>query len=164
MFSNSLSLPLYFCIYPSFFSLSFSLSLSFSIFLKPSLVVTFCSNGRDSGLFQCHSGNYRRILQGFAVVGRVVSSRDRVRVLDLQKYCRDLHITITDTSPWVLFGENVHRYHTKHIICYIHSRLIDHGWEMILLNECRDLAKINEQGLESVHKVKSLIDNAHVSV
>ena len=52
---------------------------------------------------------YRRILQGFAVVGRVVSSRDRVKVLDLQKYCRDLHITITDTSPWVLFGESVHR-------------------------------------------------------
>ena len=78
--------------------------------------------------------------------------------------------TYTSPSLTLLLGCSLERVCTgitqnsPYIICYIHSRLIDHGWEMILLNECRGLAKMNEQGLESVHKVKSLIDNAHVSV
>lgn len=44
------------------------------------------------------------------MVGRVVASRDRVRVLDLQKFCMDLHLLITDGAPWILFGESVHRW------------------------------------------------------
>lgn len=35
----------------------------------------------------------------------------------------------------------------------VFGRLLDHSWEMCLLNGCRGLANQNEQGLESVHKV-----------
>jgi hypothetical protein len=60
---------------------------------------------------------FRQILQGFAVVARVVASRDRVRVLDLQQFCMSLHLLLTDGAPWILFGESVHRWSNNDYLC-----------------------------------------------
>ena len=34
-------------------------------------------------------------------------------------------------------------------------RLLDHIWELCLLNNCHGLARYNESGCESVHKVNN---------
>ena len=100
----------------------------------------------------------------------MASCKERVLVLDLQKFCAQVHHHISSTWPWVLFGESLHRllhgflnndgYISK---CFVQQheshrnmlcRLLDHLWEMILLNNCCGLAKDNEQAYEGVHKVK----------
>ena len=73
------------------------------------------------------------------MISRVVSSSGRIKFLDLRAFCRDLHIFIVETWPWVLFGESLHR-------------LIDHSWEYILLNGTYGLANKSESSCESVHK------------
>lgn len=105
---------------------------------------------RDLGRYDLASGardhlqeeeldNYRRLLQGIAVIGRVVSSSGRVKFLQLRSFSRDLHMFIVETWPWVLFGESLHR-------------LVDHSWEHIVLNGSYGLASKNESSCESVHK------------
>ena len=96
-------------------------------------------DGKERDLNQGELENYRKLLQGISVISRVVRSSGRIKFLDLRAFCRDLHIFIVETWPWVLFGESLHR-------------LIDHSWEYILLNGTYGLANKSESSCESVHK------------
>lgn len=76
--------------------------------------------------------NFRRLLRDSSVAGRVISCHCRVKFLELRDFCRfsgmrcntldriceagalysgcrELHLFIVETWPWVLFGESLHR-------------------------------------------------------
>ena len=75
------------------------------------------------------------------MIGRVAASKQKVKVLDLLHFSQDYHIFVVTSWPWVLMGESFHR-------------LIDHLWELVLLNKNYGLANQSEQSLESSHKVE----------
>ena len=85
--------------------------------------------------------NYRRLLEGLSVIGRVAASKGKVKVLKLRQFCQDYHLFLVTTWPWILMSESVHR-------------LVDHLWELVLLNSNCGLATHSEQSLESTHKVR----------
>ena len=93
-----------------------------------------------SSLTETEVDNYSRLLEGLSVIGRVAASQGRVKLLKLRQFCQDYHLFLVTTWPWILMSESVHR-------------LVDHLWELVLLNGNRGLATQSEQSLESTHKV-----------
>ena len=90
---------------------------------------------------------YRSIFRDLGIVGRIASSSSLVKIFKLRDFCTNVHVTISNAFPWCLFGESVHR-------------LLDHIWELCLLNDCHGLARLSESSFESVHKVE-MYDREH---
>ena len=91
-------------------------------------------------LTQIELDNFRRLIEGVSVIGRVAACNVRVKVLELRKYCIEYHMFVSSIWSWILWGETSHR-------------LVDHLWELILLNRNRGLGNDSEQSFESSHKV-----------
>ena len=105
----------------------------------------------DSGawrqLTEQESDTYRSIFRDLGIIGRVASSKSLVKIFKLRDFCTNVHVTISNAFPWCLVGESVHR-------------LVDHIWELCLLNDCHGLARLSESSFESVHKVE-MYDREH---
>ena len=95
-------------------------------------------------LTETELNNFKTLIQGAAVICRVASCNQKVKVLELRRFCIDYHLFISQTWPWILWGETFHR-------------LVDHLWEFILLNGNKGLGNVSEQSLESSHKVGKFI-------
>jgi hypothetical protein len=83
--------------------------------------------------------NIRELMQRLAVIGRVVSSGQLVKVLEFRSYCLDTYIFILSKWRWCLLAESLHR-------------LLGHTWEMMVLNLNHGLLAESEQGSECSHK------------
>ena len=94
-------------------------------------------------LTQTELNNFKTLIEGASVIGRVASCNQKVKVLELRKFCIDFHMFVSLTWPWILWGETFHR-------------LVDHLWEFLLLNNNKGLGNVSEQSLESSHKVSNL--------
>ena len=105
----------------------------------------------DSGawrqLTEPETDTYRSIFRDLGIIGRIASSCNVVKIFKLRDFCSQVHMTISDAFPWCLMGESVHR-------------LLDHVWELCLLNDCHGLARFSESSFESVHKVE-MYDREH---
>ena len=111
---------------------------------------THCpDSGAWRNLTQQETDTYRAIFCDLGIIGRVASSDSHVRVFKLRDFCSTVHVIISNAFPWCLLGESVHR-------------LLDHIWELRLLNDCHGLARLSESGFESVHKVE-MYDREHQS-
>ena len=95
-------------------------------------------------LTQTEISNFQRLIEGVAVISRVAASNQKIRVLELRRFCIEFHIFVSTTWPWILWGETFHR-------------LVDHLWEFSLLNYNRGLGSVSEQSLEASHKVSQYI-------
>ena len=72
----------------------------------------------------------------------------------------DYHLFIVETWPWILFNESLHRWvHFPDNYLIYSYRLVDHSWEMILLNNSFGLANESESSCEGTHKVISEMQN-----
>ena len=98
-------------------------------------------SGMYEALTDIEVENFRRLLEGISVIGRVAASSHKVKVLQLRSFSQEYHMFIVTTWSWILFSESIHR-------------LVDHLWEFILLNLNHGLANQSEQGLEGSHKVE----------
>jgi hypothetical protein len=79
--------------------------------------------------------NFRVLLQMLAVIGRVTSSRQLIKVFAFRKYCLNCNLCILEKWSWWQVFESVH--------C-----LLAHTWEMIVLNKNYGLMAESEQGSE----------------
>lgn len=71
--------------------------------------LTFWRKSYRRAMSEADKINLRRLVQGLAVMGRVGTSGQLVKVFNLRNYGIELHLFIQETWPWILLGESVHR-------------------------------------------------------
>ena len=52
---------------------------------------------------------FRRLIEGLSVIGRVTACSQKVKVLELRKFCQNYHMFIMSTWPLIFFSESAHR-------------------------------------------------------
>ena len=111
----------------------------------------------------------RRVIQDSAVVGRVIRCKSRVKFLNFREFCRCnlrslLFLTMNQGSTHVHCGHMglgpLRRKSSQVLLLLLLLllplllfRLLDHGWEMLLLNSSYGLARKSEESCEGRHKV-----------